>query len=453
MRSHKAMVFILMLICSLGVFSISTLLLSNPDTKCIDEPVRQFGLAYTPHDVIWIQNNQELIDQADAESWPGEGTAESPYVISGFSFDQDTQPVRIWNTDLYWIFTGNLIDSDLTGQQCGTWIDNVKNGVISGNVIRHRHAGMYVLNVENFNITDNEIHDNLGYGMEFGGWIKSCNVSGNTLYNCPTGGIRIPAGTFNSTIIGNTVSDSAMGINLLGAVHNSSISRNSIENVAGQGIGLAMITNTIVSFNSVANASDESIAIYGSTISQVVNNTITNSQDDGLVLSFCDESLVQYNTIIGSENVGILATSGAYSSILWNTIENSLGYGIELRVDTEYFEVKYNTFENNGVTCQICDHGMSNEISFNYYSDWTNPDDDSNGIVDNPYVADGDANNEDPYPLVVEGVVPSIEEPTTSTTTPTNPEEPVQIPMNLILVGAAVIAIVIISGAMLLKKR
>jgi parallel beta-helix repeat protein len=254
MRSHKGMIFILMLTLGLGAIGVSRVFLSNPQMLDISSPIDSFELAYTPHDAIWIQSNEEMIDQADDESWPGNGSAESPYMITGYSFNQDTQPLRVWNTDLFWIFTGNLVDSDLTDQQCGTWLDNVKNGVVTENEFRNRHAGMYILNVENVNITDNLIHSNLGYGMEFGGWIKSCNVSYNTIYDCPNGGMRIPAGTFNSTIIGNTIDNCGMGITLLGSIQNSIISDNSVEDVGGQGIALAMITSGVVSFNIVSNS-------------------------------------------------------------------------------------------------------------------------------------------------------------------------------------------------------
>ena len=96
-----------MLAFSLGALGISAVIQSSPMDVGLISPVEHFELAYTHHDPIWIQSNQEMIDQADDESWPGNGTAEDPFIITGYSFDSDTQPLRIWNTDLYWIFTAN----------------------------------------------------------------------------------------------------------------------------------------------------------------------------------------------------------------------------------------------------------------------------------------------------------------------------------------------------------
>lgn len=448
------MIFALMLILSIGSFSIGEIVLTQPVLVGIHTPVidtsNQFELAYTHHNAIWIQSNQEMNDQATAESWPGEGTAESPYIISGYLFDQDTQPIRIWNTDLFWILTGCLIESDGTDQQCGTWLDGVINGVITGNEFRYRHAGMYILNVENTNITENEIHDNLGYGMEFGGWIKECNVSYNTIYNCPNGGIRVPAGTFNSTIIGNAISDcGGLGITLMGSIQNSIISNNIVERISGQGIATAMMTNSIVSLNSITNTSDNGIAVFGSTRSQIINNTVSSVvTDEGITATYFDESLIKFNTIDDCDGIGIEAISGENSTIQWNVINGCSDYALELQVDTMNYEVNFNTFNGNGATCQICDHGDSNDISFNYYSEWTSPDADVNGIVDSPYAFDGDAENEDPYPLAVAGVVPEIETPTTT------PEDPTTIPMTFIAIGAgAVILVLIVVGVATMKRK
>ncbi|MHA2426283.1 MAG: hypothetical protein ACXAEF_15955, partial [Candidatus Thorarchaeota archaeon] len=88
MRPQKGMVFVMMLILGLGVVGINAIFQSSPSGVDFVNPIEQFELAYTHHDAIWIQSNQEMIDQADAESWSGNGTREFPYVITGYSFNQ-----------------------------------------------------------------------------------------------------------------------------------------------------------------------------------------------------------------------------------------------------------------------------------------------------------------------------------------------------------------------------
>lgn len=41
---------------------------------------------------------------------------------------------------------------------------------------------------------------------------------------------------------------------------------------------------------------------------------------------------------------------------------------------------------------------LKNDFSYNYWDDWTNPDNNSDGFVDSTYSIDGDANNHDAYP-------------------------------------------------------
>ena len=65
----------------------------------------------------------------------------------------------------------------------------------------------------------------------------------------------------------------------------------------------------------------------------------------------------------------------------------------------------------NSSHVQACDDGTNNWWNStdgygNYWSDWTSPDVDMNGIVDVPYVLDGGSGAKDYYPL---------------TTTPTQP--------------------------------
>ena len=113
------------------------------------------------------------------------------------------------------------------------------------------------------------------------------------------------------------------------------------------------------------------------------------------------------------------------------------------------FSVRYNSFIDNGDTCQVCDDGTSNIVSHNYYDDWDSPDVDVNGYVDSPYAFEGDSENQDEYPLAEAGVVPTEVEPTPTTGTGGNNP----LPMELIIITGATGAIIIIAGILLLKRR
>jgi hypothetical protein len=64
--------------------------------------------------------------------------------------------------------------------------------------------------------------------------------------------------------------------------------------------------------------------------------------------------------------------------------------------------IKWNTFIGNNVggSSQAFD-AVSINVLYNYWSDWTTPDDDFNGIVDTPYLLEGPVMNADPFPLTL----------------------------------------------------
>ncbi len=111
---------------------------------------------------------------------------------------------------------------------------------------------------------------------------------------------------------------------------------------------------------------------------------------------------------------GITLSGSDYNDIKQNVIENSYYYGIDINGDCANNVIYHNYFlANNGATTEYDENhiqaqdGSNNNnwydtVCFegNCWSDWQNqPDEDMNGIVDDPYILDGE--NEDPYPLVV----------------------------------------------------
>ena len=114
---------------------------------------------------------------------------------------------------------------------------------------------------------------------------------------------------------------------------------------------------------------------------------------------------------------------------------------MNLLSDSSLVTLKYNTFIDNGVTCQVCDDGTSNAISENYYDDWNSPDADANGYVDVPYELDGTADNQDDLPLAVAGVIPT-----------TTPDESPLLIDPLIIVGSIGAVIVAITLALVRRR-
>ncbi|MHA1947635.1 MAG: hypothetical protein ACW97W_16145, partial [Candidatus Hodarchaeales archaeon] len=66
------------------------------------------------------------------------------------------------------------------------------------------------------------------------------------------------------------------------------------------------------------------------------------------------------------------------------------------------------------------DQGQKNVFAFNYWDEWTSPDADDDGIVDNPYFINGSSKNKDLYPQALLIHFPSDSKAPMFTKTPTD---------------------------------
>ena len=425
--------------------------------------------SYTHHDQIWIQSNEEFHAQAALESWTGDGSKETPYVITGYLFDCESQPLRIWHTTVYWIFTDNIIDGVGSDIQCGSWIENVTNGAIVDNEVHNRHAGLAIADIENFTITDNYIHDCWGRGIELFGEMEKTLIQNNIIENIGMSGIYSVTSR-ECTIKDNSISNvDNNGIALMGSSPGCIVTGNTISNCVAMGIMVAQCENGNVSYNTVSNVVSQGVYLYSPVNCIVTGNIIHEVDGSGLRILNSEFGEITDNEISNCTENGVFLGSGENTTVQWNLVSNSSVYSMNLGLHSSHIIVRYNTFIGNGETCQIYDAGTSNDVTFNFYDDWVSPDEDSNGFVDLPYCFDGSAENKDEYPLVEAGIVPEITTTVTTTTTQTSTitnttttttytntgttqsEQPML--MQLALVGGAVVVIVVISGILILKRH
>jgi len=153
--------------------------------------------------------------------------------------------------------------------------------------------------------------------------------------------------------------------------------------------------------------------------------------------------------LIGLDGIGIYVQQAENSLIKFNHIEDATDYGLKAASETEFIEITRNEFINNGVSVQVYDEGINNTFIYNYYDDWVSPDADSDQIVDVPYAIDGNAPDEDPYPLAVPDAIPPESVVTTTTNTINNTG--VQIPLEIMMLAGG--AVVIVMVAIFFVKR
>jgi len=140
-----------------------------------------------------------------------------------------------------------------------------------------------------------------------------------------------------------------------------------------------------------------------------ISNCSFNSDDgDGIASSISNNSLFEYNTFTNLSN-GISFHNSHFNIVNHNTIERSHYSAIILFARSSHNYFHHNNLIDNqlwgsGKYTQAIDWTSNNRWNTsthgNYWSEWTSPDNNTDGIVDNPYSISGEANAKDHYPLV-----------------------------------------------------
>ena len=428
--------------------------------------------SYAAHESIHIDGNEQFLALAVIESWPGNGSADNPIIISGYSFAAAEHMLRINNSNLHFEFVDNQLDG-LSYEWCGVAILNSANGVIRDNYVRRAAAGIHVVAVENMTIEGNEVHDSGFSGIVVEDGSVNVLVKDNIVYDNRDYGIHVgnPYGSATSndiTIAGNIVyNNQPSGLVLLEA-NNCIIEYNEIYSNEANGIEVKSGSHYI-KYNNITDSSF-GIFIYEGNAT-VSHNDITHS-DYGICIATEDNTIsnnnLLYNNMDGIRLYHSYATglSGSNNLITRNVFANNSRWGLNFAWSTDKNVVRNNYFFENGDICQATDDGTDNIIDGNYWNDWTSPDANNNCIVDVPYTIDGNAENSDPHPMVAPDVeiypwaIPpcTCESETTITTTthetPTGTSaESITLPIevDILLIGITVSALVII--VIFIKKR
>jgi parallel beta-helix repeat protein len=344
--------------------------------------------AYTDHAAIYVDGNADFLAQASTETWVGNGSPANPITITGYRIiDTGVAAVRIWNVDLHWVLSDCLIEGG-PPYAAAIWLSNVSNGVVSGNIMRHRDLGIYAVDgTKNCSIVGNEIYDNDQQGIVSLNGMSNCIISGNDFHG-----------------------NQGNNIWMTGGFNDSEISDNSFLG-GGNGVRVLACLRSIVRNNTVMNSQLDSIVIPSAKDSAILDNNVTGSLVTG-IMTTGDRLEIAGNVVSDCVSYGIYVAFGNNCSLRENTVSNCTEYGLRL-ASVANTTVTQNIFSDNGDGCQVEDDGDDNSFCYNHFSEWTSPDVDANNIVDSPYEIDGDAENNDPCPLVdPKGPIPN---PSTNT--------------------------------------
>lgn len=338
----------------------------------------------------------------------GNGTLEDPYHISGWRINtSSTSGIIIENTTAHYIIY-NCTFFGMEKKNSGIYIFQSENGKIFNVSCEGTKNGIMIVDSIQIDIYNCSLNNN-DWGLYL---INSCDFS---IYN------------------NNIEANEYVGIQLELCSENK-IWNNKIENNERDGIFMVGCSNIILLTNEIfqnkqsglylSHCIDNSIRenrlyqnIYGMLIfhysdnNDIYRNAIYDNMYGGLNLLFSNYIEIRNNTICDNGYVGIglyasnaMKTGCFFNIVKGNNISNNQYYGIY----TEYGEgncFSLNSMNNNnngGI--QAYDEKGENLwyecLSGNYWNDWIFPDENSDGIIDIPYLIDGDSEAADMYPLI-----------------------------------------------------
>jgi parallel beta-helix repeat protein len=302
------------------------------------------------HAPIYLHSNEGVLEQAAEEGWPGTGTAEDPIIIEGYKFRVANHMIRLSYTDLHVVFRNNEFDG-VAKVLCGIVLAGTRNVVIANNTIHFTAVGVHLIRCNLTTISGNEIYDNQWDGVFFDFFCFNNTITGNEFYNNEEGALFTSGTNGNNTFSDNIVHDGMHSVLLTTGSDNNTISNNRIFDLSDDGLFIGSSGNTIS------------------------GNWIYNTQGHGVnIVSSTHHNLVTENWIV-----------------------NNTGYAVAIN-SADNITVELNDFINNRLP-QACDNGTENTFHQNYWNDWTSPDEDSNGFVDQPYLVSGTGNNIDALPI------------------------------------------------------
>jgi parallel beta-helix repeat protein len=162
------------------------------------------------------------------------------------------------------------------------------------------------------------------------------------------------------------------------------------------------------------------ISLEGSSKDNIlINNLCSSNSQYGIVLHFSDNNTLDGNKCSHNGRFGIIVESSNNNIVRNNAILHNSLFGVSIDPDYPNHHTSMgnrlwnNTLiDNNGAVdnfdlahVQANDSGNGNWWNStngygNYWSDWTTPDSDHDGVVDVPYVIAGNTSTKDLYPLV-----------------------------------------------------
>jgi len=316
-----------------------------------------------------INGNEELLQMAADNNWPGKGFEWDPIIIEGYHFRGYVHHFVVDNTDLYWEFKNNVLDG-IDDRYCEIVIGNLRNGKISNNYFVSGAVGIHGIRVEDCVFSGNTFYNQSWDGVLLE-YSNNNIIIGNTFIDEGEGGVLGWVDSRDNNILYNTVYGSPYGFMFWEGSEENTVQHNTIHDITLRGVDVQTEGN-IIRDNEIYNMGGDGISVSQPS-NEIRNNLIYNGKGYGIHLySGSGEAEIMNNIVIGFDTGGI-------------NLHESDNSRIEL-----------NDFYDNGKN-QAWDYGINNIFTDNYWHEWIANDTNENGILDLPKLIAGGSNT-DPRP-------------------------------------------------------
>ncbi|MGY5881883.1 MAG: NosD domain-containing protein, partial [Candidatus Thorarchaeota archaeon] len=300
-----------------------------------------------PHDPIIIDGDDEFASTVLYESWVGDGTSESPYIIENLMIDRNGDEghcISISNTQVHFIIRYCVLSNASIDLGAAIYLNSVANGLLHNNTCINSYNGIYLFRSTNIDLTNNTCKYITNVGI-FLTYFCAFNLLANN--TCSNTGIGIFVNDFctGNTLSENTCSDTNYGI-LLRRSSANTISNNNCTNNINRGICLEWSHSNSVTDNDCDSNGAFGIVLYYSNYNDVIGNSFDWNGNQGVHHRQSD-----YNNLIENSckhnAVGMsIHESSDYNLIKNNTCDSNTNFGVYL-ISSTFNSLTNNTFRYN----------------------------------------------------------------------------------------------------------
>jgi len=355
-----------------------------------------------------VYTSPQFVDVATANFLPPPPPTVQVYIRSDGAVEPATTPIERFG-DVY-VFVDNLLNHTLeiqcdnivvdgagftlkgVGVNAGVTLSGRKNVTIKNLDIRNYVMSVWLQQSTNNTISDNRMLTFFNVILDSS---SNNQITANNIISQDTGygyGVQVNSGSFNNTIIGNSFTDTGIGVRIEGGDYNL-ISENSFIR-GGTSVLVRGHYNIISKNNMVDGRGGISVTGPGS-YNTIFGNNITGKSKCGIKIYHGSSNTVYENYVA---NCAVGVKLGFDLEFPDRKVENNVFYDNSFVNNTQYVFIGYvpdPNFWNNGK-------------KGNYWSNYNGTDNNGDGIGDTPYIID--ENNQDNYPLMEPADIPVIPE-------------------------------------------